>query len=437
MAFNIKRHSLLLIIKLVAISAVSALTAYLLIQDGMSAQIIALTFILILLFYSVYNALEQQDLRLQSIFTALANGENNLGLNNGHPLRSQYDDIKNKIQSARLKAEQQANFLQAVLRHGEIAILVFDEQGKVVEHNPASTRLLGFSPRHVNELGQLGKFITCTNNACKTIIPWLRGEQQDSLSLGLSLADIQGVTIKVINLQSIHNDLQREQQLAYQKLTTVLTHEVANSITPLSSLAEICLHFIPEQLIFDQEKKQDLQLALQSIASRTAHLNDFIQRFREISALPKPDLSPVKLGKLIKNMMPLYQESERSYGVKLNYDIQSDGMVLADQSQIEQILINLVQNALDMFADREQENKKQINITLATNSSQQVYLQVTDNGPGLAEHALDMAFVPFFSTKQNGSGIGLSLSKQIMINHGGDLVYIKNQQGACFRCLFG
>ncbi len=115
---------------------------------------------------------------------------------------------------------------------------------------------------------------------------------------------------------------------------------------------------------------------------------------------------------------------------------------MLDSSQIEQVLVNIINNALEVLKSSQKystENAVQakVEISLAQNTSQQLYIEISDNGPGISEHVIDMIFVPFFTTKQQGSGIGLSLSRQIMLNHGGDLIYVPKPQGACFRCVFG
>ena len=115
---------------------------------------------------------------------------------------------------------------------------------------------------------------------------------------------------------------------------------------------------------------------------------------------------------------------------------------MLDTAQIEQVLINLTKNAIEAVQqrndqDQDQRNTRQVVLKTGANNAGQHYIEISDNGPGIADHVVDMIFVPFFTTKQQGSGIGLSLSRQIMINHGGDLIYLRREQGACFRCVFG
>ena len=159
-----------------------------------------------------------------------------------------------------------------------------------------------------------------------------------------------------------------------------------------------------------------------------------------------PNLAPTQLNDILARIQILHRQQLAEHNITLIIAIQSQQLVMLDSAQIEQVLINLVKNAIEAVkssinkpVNLEANNyaQGQITLTVAQNSAQQLYVEVADNGAGIAEHVIDMIFVPFFTTKQQGSGIGLSLSRQIMINHGGDLIYLTRKQGACFRCIFG
>jgi len=145
---------------------------------------------------------------------------------------------------------------------------------------------------------------------------------------------------------------------------------------------------------------------------------------------------------LLERIQTLYQQQAERQDIELNVNILTQQLVMLDCAQIEQVFVNLVKNSLEVlsqqcYINNENSEGKTITLTLGQNSNQQLYVEVADNGPGIAEHVIDMIFVPFFTTKQQGSGIGLSLSRKVMLNHGGDLIYISHDQGACFRCVFG
>jgi nitrogen fixation/metabolism regulation signal transduction histidine kinase len=437
------RPHLLLTINILALMGVSALLSNLIKNQGLTATSLLVVLIAIVLIAHIFTLFKRQQKQAEIVISALANGDSTLGLGPQHPMRKQFEQVKTQMQTARFNAEQQAQFLQALLIHVDLAVMVCDESGTVIESNPAASKLLGKSFKHVHELGAVGELILNAKHNIRSTTYWQMGEQHDTLSIQLSIAQIQGKIRRVVSLQSIHGQLQLKEQQAYKRLTKVLTHEIANSITPLSSLANTCTSLLPQTLCFDDiEDKQDLQLALNTLASRTEHLGDFIARFRQVSSLPKPNLTPYNLTDMLKRIVSLHQQQAQTQQITFKLNIQSQQLVMLDSSQIEQVLVNLVKNALDVLSlsktySTSPTEAPNIQLTLAQNTSQQLYVEVSDNGPGISEHVVDMIFVPFFTTKQQGSGIGLSLSRQIMLNHGGDLIYVQKPQGACFRCVFG
>ena len=437
------RTQLLLITNLIALIGVSALLTNLLPRQGMTATTLLMSLIAVVLISHIFSLFKRQQKQAEMVIRALANGDSSLGLSPRHFMYKQFEQVKKQMQTARFNAEQQAQFLQALLIHVDLAVIVSDEDGKVIESNPAVYKLLGQNFKHLNELGEVGAFILNADHNIRSTVYWQTGEQHDTLSIQLSIANIQGKVRRVVSLQSIHDQLQLKEQQAYKRLTKVLTHEIANSITPLSSLANTCTTLLPHTLCFeDIEDKEDLQLALTTLASRTEHLGDFIARFRQVSSLPKPSLSPDNLVDILNRIVTLHQQQAQQQETIFKLNIENQQLVMIDCTQVEQVLVNLVKNALEILSEERQSHSQNtplscIEITLAQNNSQQLYIEVSDSGPGIAEHVIDMIFVPFFTTKQQGSGIGLSLSRQIMINHGGDLIYIQKPQGACFRCIFG
>ncbi len=397
--------------------------------------------------FTLFSIFKNQNKQLVQVIRSLANGDNTLGFSSQHPMRKYYDQVKMQMQSARFKAEHQSEFLKALLIHIDLAVIVCDAQGNIVQSNPAVARLIGKNVRNLNELSHIGAMVLAAEKNLRSTVQWLNGEQQDTITLQVSIAEIQGKEHKIITLQSIHDMLLNKEQQAYKRLTQVLTHEVANTITPLASIAQTCEGFIPQDLCFDdEESKQDLSFALHTLASRTQYLGEFIASFRQISSLPQPQLAPVVVTTILERIQLLHQQQLKENNIELKLDIQSQQLIMLDSGQVEQVLINLVKNAIEAlksyFSQPENlvnndDRQGKIKLTVAKNDAQQLYVEVADNGAGIAEHVIEMIFVPFFTTKQQGSGIGLSLSKQVMINHGGDLVYISRTQGACFRCIFG
>lgn len=445
------RPQLLLVINLIALLVCIALLTSVYITIGVSATWLLILVISLSVISSLLTLFKRQDQQLIQVIRALANGDNSLGFSANHPMRQSLEEVKQQMQSARFVAEQKSEFLKALLIHVDLAVIVSDAQGNIIESNPAVARLLGKSAVHLNELSHIGTLILAAQKNVHSTVQWLHGEQQDTLTLQVSIAEIQGQTRKIVTLQSIHELLLNKEQQAYKRLTHVLTHEVANTITPLASIAQTCQGLIPKSLSFvDEENKQDLTLALNTLAARTQYLGEFIASFRQISSLPLPNLVPTQLATILARIEMLHRQQLSECNTTLTIDIQNQQLVMLDSAQIEQVLINLIKNSLEavklnnnqqgdfkggLLGDNAVHSK--ISLTVALNKAQQLYVEVADNGAGIGDNVIEMVFVPFFTTKQQGSGIGLSLSRQIMINHGGDLVYLTRPKGACFRCLFG
>jgi len=421
-------------------SMVLLISSYLYQQQGKSAVVLILLLSLLLITVKLLSIHTRSKKQVEQVIKALANNDPMLGLPHSDPLADKITQVRDKIYKNRLEAEVQAQYFQTLLVHIDIAILVVNTDNIIVHKNPASEKLLGTLGEDINSLGQLKDLITKTSSSIRATITWQKGEQLDTLSVHISNCKIQGKSLKLVSIQSIYQALLAKEQQAYKRLTKVLTHEVANSITPLASLAHTAIDLLPEQLTFDDaEDKIDLNEALVTLASRTSQLSTFIKSFHQITALPKPNLQALELPALIEGILTLFKEQTRKVNIKLSFNHQSSCLVVADGAQLEQALINIVKNALEAVSQSEY---KEITLTLFQrynkNSAQQLLLDIEDTGSGIAPHVIEQIFVPFFTTKKQGSGIGLSLSRQIMIQHGGDLKYVdKPDCGACFRLIFG
>ncbi len=427
----------------------------------------------------------QQQLPIQ-MFRALANGDHTLGLPTDHLLRQSYESARARLHQASVDAAAQAQFLRHVLLHTELALLIYHQDGRIIEQSPAAARLLGQRVSHIHELADplrsclvdthptvdthltmhptVDTHLTdstvdthsskpdqsCRTTARHSTVAWWRGDQPDTLAVLLSPVHIAGDAICMATLQSIHQPLNQREQEAYDKLTRVLTHEIANSITPMASIAQSCEQLLPDDLCFaDANDKADVQMALQTLSRRTAHLVEFIQNFRKVAAVPKPILSYKPLAEVVHQVAQLWQPQCQQLGIQLVSQLLDNRVVAHDPAQLEQVLINLVKNAVEALqqsVERPQLHPDspvtppQIVLTLASLSDAQTMIEVRDNGPGITAETASMMFVPFFTTKPQGSGIGLALARQMLRQHGGDLLYVPSHtshKGACFRVVLG
>jgi nitrogen fixation/metabolism regulation signal transduction histidine kinase len=382
--------------------------------------------------------------RLRTVLKSLGNGDPTLGLSKNDPLITEYNRIQDQIQDARMKIEAQHEFLQTMLIHIDTGILVVNQSNQVIHSNPALERLLGLVPKTVEKetLFQLGEFIQTSNQTSRCVIPWKHGDHEDTFSVRLACPTIQSQPLKIVSIQSIYQALRAKEQQAYKDLSKVLTHEIANSIMPLASLAETCKHLMPDTLKFsNHEAKEDLTEGLNTIEKRAAHLDQFVRRFSESNQLPPPSIIRIDAKKQIGQVLSLFKNEFQNKNVVAELKAsQSHYWLMADPAQLQQIIVNLIKNSLESMTSAA---PRIIRITIAYNHLSQLFIDVQDSGLGLEKEILEQIFIPFFTTKNEGSGIGLSLSRQIMFNHGGDLLAIDNSQpnggltGAWFRLVFG
>ena len=207
--------------------------------------------------------------------------------------------------------------------------------------------------------------------------------------------------------------LEHNEMLAWQKLIRVLTHEIMNSLTPIISLSET----LSEREI-NEKNYGVMRQGMQTIYRRSKGLLDFVENYRKLTRLPAPVRRPVSLNELLTDLRKLFPETYIHIHLP-----ETDRVLQIDRTQIEQVLINLLKNAREACAKREQPH---IEIRVVPGQSRQCRITVSDNGEGILPEVLDKVFVPFFTTKPNGSGIGLSLCRQVVSLHGGR-IYVESE----------
>jgi signal transduction histidine kinase len=257
------------------------------------------------------------------------------------------------------------------------------------------------------------------------------GDDTVQLSVFAIELTLRGEEIKLISMSNIQSELEEKEMEAWQNLVRVLTHEIMNSVTPISSLAgtveEALLNAVqhPETPI-NEDDLADMHLSLQTISRRSEGLIRFVKEFRNLTQVPQPLMSEMAIQPLLEEMAVLHKKELSDRNIEIAVHIDPPQLTaLADKNMIEQVLINLIKNAIQAFD--EQANKR-IELRAYTSEKGRPIISVTDNGPGIDPEALEKIFIPFFSTKKTGSGIGLSLSRQIMRVHEGRIT-VKSELG--------
>jgi signal transduction histidine kinase len=238
---------------------------------------------------------------------------------------------------------------------------------------------------------------------------------------GVSVS-LQGRAVRLLTLQNIHPELQRKEVDAWRNLTRVLRHEIMNSVTPIVSLVETAQEIVRHDLP-KNPATIDLSEALDVVAARSRGLVNFVEAYRNYTAIPQPKPEDIAVRQLLDRVVQLAAAEQKDSGIKVEAFVQPDALRLqADPAQLEMVLLNLVKNAREaMNSSNSGSREPRITLRAGSDAKGRVFIEVEDNGPGIPPELVEEIFIPFFTTKPTGTGVGLSISRQIMQLHGGDL----------------
>lgn len=335
-----------------------------------------------------------------------------------------------KLRSSRREKDSEFLFFKNIVMHVGIGLIVFREDGKIEIFNSAARRLLKTNhAANINDLREVSEPLVGVFKKLKTggqeLFRLQVGDDIIQLSVYAIELTLRGDNVKLVSLQNIQSELEEKEMEAWQNLVRVLTHEIMNSVTPISSLAgiveeELQQHMAAQQSEpLSQEQLQDIHLSLQTISKRSEGLIHFVKEFRSLTSIPKPKLTTISMKALFEELCLLHRKELSEKNIRLDVSVYPEDLtILADKNMIEQVLINLMKNAIQSFED--QDDKEIVLKVYLTEKSRPV-ISIRDNGTGIDPEALEKIFIPFFTTKKTGSGIGLSLSRQIMRQHQGTL----------------
>lgn len=345
-------------------------------------------------------------------------------------LHRELNEAMMKFRNARRQKDSEFLFFKNIVMHVGIGLIVFKENGKIEIFNSAARRLLKTGrAENIRDLEEVSETLVNVFIKLRTggreLLRLKIGDDLVQLSVYAIELTLRGENVKLISLQNIQSELEEKEMEAWQNLVRVLTHEIMNSVTPISSLAgvvekELKQHIQEHQaapLTLDQ--LNDIHLSLQTISKRSEGLIHFVKEFRSLTNVPKPRPVQIDVRGLLEELSVLHRKELTEKNIDLSISVYPDDLTIsADKNMIEQVLINLIKNAMQAFDD--QENKK-IELKAFLNEKSRPVISVRDNGTGIDPEALEKIFIPFFTTKKAGSGIGLSLSRQIMRQHQGTL----------------
>lgn len=346
-------------------------------------------------------------------------------------LHQEMNEALSKLRYSRQERDSEYLFYKNIVMHVGIGLIIFKEDtGKIEIFNSAARRLLKVNRAEtVSDLKEVSETLVNVFTRLRTggreLLRLKVAEDFIQLSVYAIELTLRGENLKLISLQNIQSELEEKEMEAWQNLVRVLTHEIMNSVTPISSLAgivedEIKIHLRDGQdKPLDKEQLADIHLSLQTISKRSEGLIHFVKEFRSLTHIPKPKPENIRVAPLFDEVAMLHKKELSEKNIKLECSVEPSDLTLsADKIMIEQVLINLFKNAIQAFDDGEE---KLIILKAYYNEKMRPIISVKDNGTGIDPEALEKIFIPFFTTKKTGSGIGLSLSRQIMRQHQGTL----------------
>lgn len=376
---------------------------------------------------------------------ALEDNETNFRFNEDRLWGRGFNQALNRLHrlfdKERQHISEQERYYGQMLDHVRTGVIVLD-QLHVNYCNQAARTLLGLhSFRNLNQLDDLypnlGKTfasLSC-NSEQRATFSTDRGER--TITMAATEALIKGKTVKIVAFNDISSDIAENEELAWARLIRVLTHEIVNTITPISSLSDMLSQDIaaaqlsPDEPAYRQLDMQELASGLQTISTSAKGVIKFVNTYRNLTKVPVPVKTAFYLRDLVDRVLQLTAKQVAEVGAECSFvELTEDILLYADENQIAQILVNLVTNALQAEATK-------ITITAMIDEADAVIIDVTNNGLAITPESQKQIFIPFFSTKPEGSGIGLSLSRQMMRQHNGTIHLARsNNQETVFTLIF-
>ncbi len=346
-------------------------------------------------------------------------------------LKGAFNRVLARFQDARAERDVQAGYLQTVVRHVPVPFIVTRADGSISLINNPARRLTGLSTMtHIDQLEALdpklpSRIRSLEAGTQQLIESRVRGIPAE-LRVSVSEIRLDGGVERLYSIENLSGELTARESTAWRNLIRVLTHEIMNTLTPVTSLAQTTTG-----LLANEDASEDIRDAVQTIARRSEGLMNFVSRYRELLKVPQPELAEVNVETALRGVVTLM--AAELEGVETTVDVSPVSLqVAADQALLDQVLVNVLKNALDAVRDGD---APRIMLTGRLEFGRAV-ISIVDNGSGIDADSREQVFVPFFTTKRDGSGIGLSLCRQIMTAHGGEIAIESDGGGTTVKLVF-
>ena len=425
-----------IVLRVFFIVLVSCLLSYFLVIDKSFRFSILCVILITAQTINLISYLNSTNKKIRFFFDSVRNDDSNLFFpfeitnTSLSTLYQSMNKVNNQIQQLKIENRQQEQYFGTMLEHLATGIITYNDKGFILHANSAAKNLLSIEV--LTHLQQIERKDQKLYDIIKSMKPYERkliaitaAEGEIQLSLKATSFKTKENELVILSIQDIKNELDEKEIDSWMKLIRVLMHEIMNSITPITSLSESLSNIYSS----DGKAVSPEQVNVKTIATTLQGLNvikeqgkglmSFVESYRKLTRVPEPVKKIFRVSDLMSRVQVLYNSLENSGRTDLSVSMADPDLeIFADQNLISQVLINLLKNALEA---NENNASGKIKISASAGVKNHPEICVSDNGPGIPEENIDEIFVPFFTTRQNGSGIGLSLSKQIMKIHGGNL----------------
>ena len=346
--------------------------------------------------------------------------------------------ISSKFRDIRLEKEMQFQYFQTLVERVETGLIGFDQEGKTIFMNKALQLALhkSFFPGFASVEKYdpiLYQLLQDMQVGEQKLYKKEIAQQTIQLSIRKTQVKVKDQLFSIFSFQNIHAELQAQEIRSWQKLIRILTHEIMNSVSPVVSLADSTNDLLATEAPIEGEVRQEVRAAVNAIQKRSEGLMKFTETYRRLTKIPEPKLSEVDAVELMDRILLLMHPVMKEKGIGMNKAYQAKEIIFSgDVDQLEQAFINLIKNAIEAV---EEAPVKEITVGIERRDAR-VHFRFADSGPGIPKEMQEQIFVPFFTTKKEGSGIGLSLCRQIVYQHGGSLsVYSPEEGGTIFTAV--
>lgn len=435
-----KKFDLLIFFQIVLLALNSFVIAWTILQEHLKISTVYFSLILALQIILLYLHISKQNKEIYRFLESIKHRDELSKLSEKDTpvaqkrLRKLLNEIAASYSQVKIEKESEHFYFLNTIKHLNVGLISFDEEGNIELINDAALSLLRVNKaKHISSLDKIvkpaGISFAKLDSGKPRLVKIKRDNELLQLSFHATSFFIKDHRVILVSIQDIKNEIQQEEIEIWQKLIRVLTHEIMNSAGPITSLSSTILDTFNEDIKphkIGETLYDKIVIGLQAIQKRSRGLAKFVETYRNLTKLPKPVLASATASDLLKQLNVLMQEEIDRENITLYTEINPPDLKLEiDEKLFTQVLINLVRNSIEALQGRPD---KTIVISISASAEKRIELTVEDNGKGIPEEILERVFVPFFTTREDGSGIGLSLSRQIISLHAGTM-NIRSEEG--------